>query len=139
MLNLNHIAGIIYQRLKSLGYLIEMDDSMDVASTIIESLKEKKPEGPFVSSIYGTSKLIRIKEKNIIMIAYRGSGESANMNYPDSVCISNDIREDFFADVKATRGFRTSPHKYVIYKSYDPEVYQHWSDFIDNEFKKGAD
>lgn len=138
MLNKSHISNLIYQRLRSLGYPIEMDDCIDVATVIIGELKENKPDGPFLSPTSGTSKLIRLKEKNIIMIAYRGAGENANMNYPDSICIDNVTRENFFAAVKTTQGFQKIPRKYVINKSYDPEVYQYWSDFIDNEFKKGA-
>lgn len=81
------------------------------------------------NNIPGTSKLIRSNDAGIIKIVYRRA--AIEKDYRDAVCIDNNKREEFFADVKKSKQFNRDTPVYVI-TTADPELYLKWSTFIND-------
>ena len=90
----------------------------------------------YKSEINGTSKLIRISKKQIIKIVRR-KNERDNINRVDSVCIDNELREQFFADCKQTQYFKNMKKYEIMNTEKDKNIYNKW-DFIMDEVYKGG-
>lgn len=85
--------------------------------------------------IEGTSKLIRKNDVKQILVARRVGRD--DVSYADSVIINNQVRERFFKDAKRSTYYKKH-NKYII-SDEDKEVYNYWSNFIDNLFKSYKD
>lgn len=85
--------------------------------------------------VEGTSKLIRKNDSKQIFVARRVGRD--DVSYVDSVIINNQVRERFFKDAKRSAYYKKH-NKYVI-SDEDIEVYNYWSNFIDNLFKSYKD
>lgn len=85
--------------------------------------------------VEGTSKLIRKNDSKQIFVARRVGRD--DVSYIDSVIINNQVRERFFKDAKRSAYYKKH-NKYVI-SNEDSEVYNYWSNFIDNLFKSYKD
>ena len=105
-----------------------------------DPIKESKdaPDVPFIwaSRVKGTSRLIKFSKKKSIKIVRR-KGLIDDNNKPNSVCISNDLREQFFADCKECKNFNGSGPYEIMYDEESPEIYNKWSEIIDNIYKEG--
>lgn len=85
--------------------------------------------------VEGTSKLIRKNDSKQIFVARRVGRD--DVSYIDSVIINNQVRERFFKDAKRSTYYKKH-NKYVI-SNEDRDVYNYWSNFIDNLFKSYKD
>ena len=85
------------------------------------------PGDKYDSTEQGTARLIR--RNNQIFIAYRKGKKTLNQNTPDSVCISDNVKFEYFND---TRNFGTYIHS-------DNPLYNKWSKIIDITYIKGLD
>jgi hypothetical protein len=90
----------------------------------------------FLSAIPGTSCLIREPKAHVIKIALR---KGNNTNTINRLCVSNLIRERFFADAKAS-DFYKNTGKYAI-DTKDLNTYSYWSQYMNtcylgNELKQ---
>lgn len=83
----------------------------------------------FKTKVLGTSCLIRDPTKHTIRIAKRDGNDKVTIN---RLCISNDVRERFFDDVKRTKLFKQTG-KYVM-DTQDLDIYTYWSKFINSSF-----
>ena len=101
-----------------------------------EEKKEYIIPTSYKSIINGTSRLIRISKKQIIRIVRR-KNEKDNINRVDSVCIDNELREQFFADCKQTQYFKNMKKYEIMNTEKDKDIYNKW-DFIMDEVYKGG-
>ena len=82
----------------------------------------------FESSVKGTARLIRAKGK--IRITYRKN----NTTSPNSVCISDVTKQEFFNDCKRRYGKATSMYQFDV--DQDRNEYDFWNSFIDKEYQR---
>ena len=83
----------------------------------------------YKSTVPGSSVLVRDSKKHTIRIALRKGNDDCTIN---RLCISNDIRERFFQDVKHGTLYKETG-KYIM-DSRDYKVYSYWSKFMNNEY-----
>lgn len=83
----------------------------------------------YKSVVPGTSVLVRDSRKHTIRIALRKGNDDCTIN---RLCISNDMRERFFQDVKRGTLFKETG-RYIM-DSRDQDVYSYWSRFMNNEY-----
>ena len=96
-----------------------------------------KPEikaNRYLTNVEGTARLVLIKAKNTIIMIKRKS-HSDKYNKENSVCISNDLREEFFKDSKKLR--KSVGGKFEIRKSDCEETFNKWSNLITNIYQEG--
>lgn len=84
----------------------------------------------FESLTTGTARLVRLK--NEIKITYRKGKKTLNQTSPNSVCIDELTKNQFFADCRRAFG-RDS--EYFRFSTYDKE-YEYWNGFMDREYQK---
>ena len=85
------------------------------------------PGDKYDSTEQGTARLIR--RNNQIFIAYRKGKKTLNQNTPDSVCISDNVKFEYFNDTRNCG----------IYIHSDNPLYNKWSKIIDITYIKGLD
>ena len=90
------------------------------------------------STIKGTSRLLRIPKKQIIKIVRR-KGLIDDNNRPNSVCIDNKMREEFFHDVKSTKRFSEFGLYEILYTESDKNMYEKWDSIIKSIYEEGLD
>ena len=88
------------------------------------------------STIKGTSRLLRIPKKQIIKIVRR-KGLIDNNNRPNSVCISNTMREEFFHDVKQSKHFSNYGVYELMYSEKDKSYYEKWDSIMSKIYDEG--
>ena len=96
-----------------------------------------KPEikaNRYLTNVEGTARLVLIKAKNTIIMIKRKS-HSDKYNKENSVCISNDLREEFFKDSKKL--IKSVGGKFEIRKSDCEETFNKWSNLITNIYQEG--
>ncbi len=103
-------------------------DSVDISDMAVEENKREPllPGCKFESSETGCAKLVRVK--NSVFIAYRKGKTTYNQNTPDSVCISDIVKQEFFNDTRGKTEFKLRP--------VDGELYNYWNKFIDDEYMR---
>lgn len=79
----------------------------------------------------GTSKLVYSPSRGTVKIAKRTSKPKDKCSSEYSVCISDDIREDFFRDVRRSVGF-SKFSKWEISDMYDPKLFSKWREIMRN-------
>jgi len=84
----------------------------------------------FNSPVEGTAKLVRLK--NEIKITWRRGKKTLHQTTPNSVCIDELKKNQFFADCR--RAFGDSCDSFRFSTS-DPE-YKYWNEFIDREYAR---
>ena len=89
----------------------------------------------YLTDVEGTARLVLIKPKNTITMMKRKS-HSDKYNKENSVCISNDLREEFFKDSKKLR--KSVGGKFEIRKSDCEETFNKWSNLITNIYQEGV-
>ena len=94
---------------------------------------EMAPNKKYISNIPGTSVLLRDKKKLVIRIAFRKNNNTTEIN---RVCISNAMREEFFATVKQTHG-RPVTGNYCLYAE-DGEPFRYWAEMMDKIYNNLA-
>lgn len=90
------------------------------------------------SGIKGTSRLLRIPKKQTIKIVRR-KGLIDDNNRPNSVCIDNKMREEFFRDVKSTKRFSDLGLYEILYTEEDKQYYEKWDSIMQSIYEKGLD
>lgn len=84
----------------------------------------------FESPVSGTAKLIRAN--NDVFIAYRRGKKGLNETSPNSVCISETTKAQFFADCR--RAFGRSCDQYRF--SSGCKEFDYWNKFMDEEYAR---
>lgn len=106
----------------------------DVKTTATASeTKNNIPQVPigaaYESSVKGTARLTHLKDR--IIISWRKGNKSLNTNSPNSVCINDYAKQEFFRDVRAT-------HYGSDWAIAEGERYfTKWLKFIDEEYEAG--
>ena len=121
---------------------INEDTPLSDLKNIEETPKEvaasnnKQKSISYNSTIKGTSRLLRIPKKQIIKIVRR-KGLVDDNNRPNSVCISNSMREEFFHDVKSTKRFSDLGLYEILYTEEDKQYYEKWDSIIKSIYEEG--
>lgn len=110
--------------------LLESKKRIKSVETGIEK-EECLPGGKYQSTIAGTARLVRYKGK--IIITYRRGKKTFNQNDPNSVCISDSTKTEFFQSVKRTYGSGTSIWQLLVGDS----DYEYWNNIIDKIYETG--
>lgn len=98
---------------------------------VAPSEKHDLPTGSsFESPVSGTAKLIRAN--NDVFIAYRRGKKGLNETSPNSVCISETTKAQFFADCR--RAFGRSCDQYRF--SSGCKEFDYWNKFMDEEYAR---
>lgn len=84
----------------------------------------------FESDVMGTAKLVRLKDK--IFIAYRRGKTTYNQTTPDSICISESMKQEFFKSVD--RFYGTQAHDYAFPRS-DKIPFEAWDKWMTQEYE----
>ena len=92
--------------------------------------KKVNPEAKFQSPVEGLAKLVKVK--GVIKIAARQGKSTFNQTTPNGVCISNKVRDEFFADCRNIHG---SSGVYYFTKA-DGGVYDYWNKVITAEYTR---
>lgn len=121
--------------------LTVIEQVVDVTDTIskCESKKDEKiPEsadvpvgGKYESQVRGTARLVRYKDK--IRITYRKGKTTFNRNEPNSVCIDDMTKQQFFNAVKRQYGTGVVVWQLVL---GDTE-YEHYNQLVDRLYEEG--
>ena len=106
------------------------EDEISEPSDVKPTIKVKR----YLTDVEGTARLVLIKAKNTITMMKRKS-HSDKYNKENSVCISNDLREEFFKDSKKLR--KSVGGKFEIRKSDCEETFNKWSNLITNIYQEG--
>lgn len=124
------------------------DDSLKVVDEVVEvtdttaksefKKDEKIPEptevpvgGKYESQVRGTARLVRYKDK--IRITYRKGKTTFNRNEPNSVCIDDMTKQQFFNAVKRQYGTGVVVWQLVL---GDTE-YEHYNQLVDRLYEEG--
>lgn len=105
------------------------DDVVQEATTTEKQAPVIPIGAAYESTVEGTARLIRRKDR--IFIAWRKGNATRNVNSPDSVCISNFTKQQFFNDVRSHH-FGDDWALTSIERSYD-----YWNKWIDDEYEHG--
>lgn len=98
---------------------------------VVEEIKKELPNGSaFQSPVSGTAKLIRAN--NDVFIAYRRGKKGLNETSPNSVCISETTKAQFFAECR--RAFGRSCDQYRF--SSGCKEFDYWNKFMDEEYAR---
>lgn len=105
--------------------------SIDKADTTSE-VKKRIPidSDKFESPVSGTAKLVR--SKGVIKIVARKGKSTFNQTTPNSVCISDVIKNDFFRQCRECCSYSSTSYEFS--EKIDIEKYNHWSDFMNTEY-----
>lgn len=87
------------------------------------------PGDKFTSSVPGSARLIRLNGQ--ILIAYRKGKTTYNETTPNSVCINDTVKSEFFNSCRKTFGDNCSSFKCT---ERDHKLYSYWNSFIDREY-----
>ena len=90
------------------------------------------------SEVKGTSRLLRIPKKQTIKIVRR-KGLIDDNNRPNSVCIDNKLREEFFHDVKSTKRFSDNGLYEILHTEEDKQYYEKWDSIMQSIYEEGLD
>ena len=107
------------------------EDEISEPSDVKPTIKVKR----YLTDVEGTARLVLIKAKNTITMMKRKS-HSDKYNKENSVCISNNLREEFFKDSKKLRK-GVNNRKFEIRKSDCEETFNKWLNVINNIYQEG--
>ena len=95
-----------------------------------ETYKELPIQRNFVTDIAGTAKLVR-NNGTIKIVSRNRNGRVDNTTTPNSVCISDEVKNEFFKNCRKEYG-EVSPNFY--FTSSNPSMYAYYSAFMDSEY-----
>ena len=101
------------------------------AKTVDDHVEAEHGED-FILTTPGTARLVR--KGNKILIAYRRGKETYHKYSPNSVCINDSVKNEFFSDCRTLCG--TYPDKYVITHDIFPLTFDKWSNWMDDAYTK---
>ena len=123
---------------KPLEVLEEDVEVIDTTAKSESKKDEKIPEptevpvgGKYESQVLGTARLVRYKDK--IRITYRKGKTTFNRNEPNSVCIDDMTKQQFFNAVKRQYGTGVVVWQLVL---GDTE-YEHYNQLVDRLYEEG--
>lgn len=123
---------------KPLEVLEEVVEAIDTTAKSESKKDEKIPEptdvpvgGKYESQVRGTARLVRYKDK--IRITYRRGNTTFNRNEPNSVCIDDVTKQQFFNAVKRQYGTGVDVWQLVL---GDTE-YEHYNQLVDRLYEEG--
>ena len=125
------IDEILPAALKSAPYVKETNETPPPADTLPQILNNVPVGGAYQSSIAGSARLVRYKGK--IKITYRKGKTTFNKNEPNSVCISDITKQEFFNAVKRAHGPDVAVWQLVSTDS----SYEHFNKLIDTLYEDG--
>ena len=85
----------------------------------------------FSSDVAGTAKLVR--SKGIIKIVARRGKSTYNQTSPNSVCINDFTKNEFFKNCREIHGQASGIFQF---KPSDGRPYDYWNDIIDKEYQR---
>lgn len=88
--------------------------------------------GSYQSSVSGSARLVRYKDK--IKITYRKGKTTFNRNDPNSVCINDFVKQEFFNSVKRQYGTNGVVTWQLVLGDTD---YEHFNKLIDKIYEEG--
>lgn len=106
------------------GKVINTDDSAPVFNNVSAG-------GSYQSSVPGSARLVRYKDK--IKITYRKGKTTSNRNDPNSVCINDFVKQEFFNSVKRQYGTGVTIWQLVL----GDTDYEHFNKLIDKIYEEG--
>ena len=83
----------------------------------------------FISDVAGTAKLVR--SKGVIKIVARRGKSTYNQTTPNSVCINDFTKNEFFKNCREIHGQGSAIFQF---KATDGRPYDYWNDIIDKEY-----
>lgn len=120
----------------------ENDTTMSTSPTeAVTPNKEKDVEltlltygSKFTTTVPGTAKLIRFKDR--IVIGYRKgkTPETYNRTSLNGLCISDQLKEQFFNYCRKYIG--SNPERWELNRKLFPQQYMYWSGIIDKEYNR---
>ena len=109
----------------------ELEEKTAPSSTEDNNIKPIPIGGKYDSSVTGTARLVRYKDK--IRITYRKGKTTYNKNEPNSVCIDDYTKQQFFNAVKRAYGRDVT----VWQLSVTDTEYAHYNTLIDKLYTQG--
>lgn len=88
----------------------------------------------FESDVKGTAKLVR--SKGVIKITARRGKTTYNQTTPNSVCIDDFTKNNFFKDCRAIHGDAAGLYEF---RCSDGKPYDYWNNVIDKEYQRQKD
>lgn len=85
----------------------------------------------FISDVSGTAKLVR--SKGVIKIVARRGKSTYNQTSPNSVCINDFTKNEFFKNCREIHGQASGIFQF---KPSDGRPYDYWNDIIDKEYQR---
>lgn len=96
----------------------------------LDNSAKRTESDKFISNVSGTAKLVR--SKGVIKIVARRGKSTYNQTTPNSVCINDFTKNEFFKNCREIHGnngcFEFSPA--------DGRPYDYWNDIIDKEYTR---
>lgn len=102
----------------------------------LHTTTEEQPNGGVVkyeTNVVGTARIIYIKNRQSIIIRKR-KHQSDKYNKINSVCVSNEIRDEFYKDVKNKKH---KPSHFEIRQVDNEELFNKWLSIIKRTFEDG--
>lgn len=99
--------------------------------TVCEDTSSVSEVEKFISDVSGTAKLVR--SKGIIKIVARRGKSTYNQTSPNSVCINDFTKNEFFKNCREIHGHASGIFQF---KSSDGRPYDYWNDIIDKEYQR---
>lgn len=101
----------------------------DCSKQEVDIKKEVEVSDKFESDVKGTAKLVR--SKGVIKIVARKGKSTFNQTTPNSVCIDDFTKNNFFKDCRIYNGETSGVYSF---KSSDGRPYDYWNTIIDREY-----
>lgn len=107
---------------------IQTGDPLRTEDPLPITTAQTNTSSKFESPVKGTARLIRTK--GTVRITYRKN----NVTAPNSVCITDVTKQEFFNHCRRRYGRSTSVYQFDV--EYDKEQYNFWSSFMDEEYNR---
>ena len=124
---------LIYLNGDKVSVYSDGNHNVTVDTKVDESSQQKEVVVKYESTSNGTSRIVYIKNRQSIIIRKR-KHESDKYNKSNSVCISNELRDEFFKDVKNKKH---KPSHFEIRQVENVELFNKWLNIIKETFESG--
>lgn len=106
--------------------------SIDAEAVAVSDVKTTESDvTKFISNIPGTAKLVR--SKGVIRIVARRGKTTYNQTTPNSVCINDFTKNEFFKDCREYHGQGSGIFQFTM---KDNNHYDYWNGVIDKEYQR---
>lgn len=130
-----HVEDMLPPALKNAPYVKDKKEPPVGKVTTIDDpapvLNNVPVGGSYQSSVSGSARLVRYKDK--IKITYRKGRTTFNRNDPNSVCINDLVKQEFFNSVKRQYGTGVAIWQLVL----GDTDYEHFNNLIDKIYEEG--